>query len=305
MRRNLASKGLSLSQAQSISNLCYQRTQDIASQLSGVNNASKTFKHKDEDLIETPGKQLPENVMLLLVEKSKLHACQAFLMEHIKLKDQLIKGFQAETFVRDEKRPEEPEYNTFVMVREVKEQWGWDQLTNAEKNEYLEAEAYASHIGQFIHKGGILDTLRSELPHIKTLQFIELKKDEKTPLIVNVHHTPEQLLKLHNELGAEHRKYEQRVNYFKSKVKNLVTTENARIAKENGDKQAESNAINQTLRSEHQKKEMAYYEETRKLAHDFEKQRQDRIHEVASLRIEIDPRFQEVIDIYMPKVVNE
>ncbi len=37
------------------------------------------------------------------------------------------------------------------------------------------------------------------------------------------------------ELAAKHREFEQRVNYFKAMVKNLVTTRNAQIAKHNAD----------------------------------------------------------------------
>jgi hypothetical protein len=43
MKNSLApNKGLSLSQAQSISNLCNQRAREISAQLSGVNNYSKS-----------------------------------------------------------------------------------------------------------------------------------------------------------------------------------------------------------------------------------------------------------------------
>lgn len=304
-RRNLSAKGLSLSQAQSISNLCFQRTQDIAAQLSGINNYSKTFEHGAKTLTETPGKKLPADVVTLLMEKSRLHACQAFLMEHIQLKDKLIKETQRRGFVCELKDPETPEYKDFKVIPSVDEEWGWIQLTNAEKNEYLEAEAFAAHIGQFIHKNGTLDHLRAELPNIKTLEFIELKRDEKTPLIVTVHHTPEQLLSLHNELAAEHRKHEQKVNYYKAKVKNLVTTENARIAKENAEAQSSVNAENQVLRAEFQKKQEVYYGEVKRLQHEFEKSRQDEIKEIAALRIEVDPRFQPTIDLYLKQVSEE
>jgi hypothetical protein len=115
----------------------------------------------------------------------------------------------------------------------VNEKWGWDQLTVAEYNEFLEAEAFAAHIGQFIHKGGKLDQLRAELPTIKTLEFMEIETGKKTPMTISVHHKADDLMELHEELAGLHRGYEQKVNYFKAKVKNAVTAENARIAKEN------------------------------------------------------------------------
>jgi len=46
--RNLSKNGLSMSQAQAISNMCNQRALDISEKLSSVNNASKSFKHDEE-----------------------------------------------------------------------------------------------------------------------------------------------------------------------------------------------------------------------------------------------------------------
>ena len=83
MKNSLAKNGLSLSQAQSISNLCNQRSRDIQNKLSVVNNVQKTVKYGDEHYVETVGNPLPSNVVELLLEKSRLHAAQAFLMENI------------------------------------------------------------------------------------------------------------------------------------------------------------------------------------------------------------------------------
>ena len=40
-KHSLSTKGLSLSQAQSISNLCNQRATDISGELNGINNVEK------------------------------------------------------------------------------------------------------------------------------------------------------------------------------------------------------------------------------------------------------------------------
>ncbi len=305
MRRNLYTKGLSLSQAQSISNLCHQRAVDITAELNGVNNASKSFQYGEKILTQVPAKPLPANVIDLLLEKSKLHACQGFLMSNIQLKERLMNEAKHKRFFHELDVPKPPQMTQFIPEPMVDEQWGWDQLTNEEINSYIESEAYAAHIGQFIHHGGELDKLRTELPKIQSIEFIELKKDEKTPLIVEAHHTPEQLLKLHNELAAKHREYEQKVNYFKAKVKNLVTLENARIAKENGEKQASVNNDNNVLASEYQKQCSEFSGKIKQLQYEFEQARQKEVGELASLRIEVDPKFQEVIDLYLPKVITE
>lgn len=302
MKNSLATKGLSLSQAQSISNLCHQRTKDITAQLADINNVSKELTIGSDTYVETQGNPIPKNVVELLTAKAKLSATQAFLMENIKAKDELIKSIKSDNFFYEVKAPERPTTISETLPSEVDEDFGWNQLTTAEYNEFLEAEAYASHIGQFIHKGGKLDRLRAELPTIKTLEFMEIEVGKKTPLKVSVHHTPTQLLEIHEELAALHRGYEQKVNYFKSKIKNATTTENARIAKERAEIQSRVNQKNSELANSYK---LAYDEwsgQERKASHEFEEKRQVRIQETVNLKIDVAERFQEVVDMFLNKL---
>lgn len=305
MRNNLATTGLSLSQASSISNLCFQRAHQITMALSGINNATRTFKLNGDTFTQTVGKEIPGNVAQLLQEKAKLHAAQAFLMTNIKAKDGLLGEIKSRQFVPSKDAPENPTLNVFKPVQLVTEQWGWDQLSQAEYAEYLEQEAYAAHIGQFIHKDSVLDTLRNELPKVKSLDWIDVKTGERTPVKVAVHHTPEQLLKHHEELAAMHRAHEQRVNYFKAKVKNLVTEENARISKENALGQAEVNKANEALRLQYTNEYLSYTEIVKVEREQFEAARQAEIQSTAALRISIDPRFQDTIDSFLKKLDPE
>ena len=82
---SLRSKGLSLSQASSISNLCNQRVTEISNVLTNVNNFSKKVNIGGEEHTIVAAKKLPENVVELLKEKAELHACQGFLMENINM----------------------------------------------------------------------------------------------------------------------------------------------------------------------------------------------------------------------------
>lgn len=301
-KHSLSTKGLSLSQAQSISNLCNQRATDIAAELNGINNVQKELTIGEHTYIETVGKPVPSNLTELLLEKSKLHATQAFLMENIKAKDALIREARYRGMDVSLSAPDRPKLEEFESLDEVDESFGWSQLTSNEINEYTEAEAYAAHIGQFIHKHGPLDSLRKELPSIKTLEWIEVEQGKKTPLMVTIHHTNEQLLAIHNELAAKHRQYEQRVNYFKAKVKDLTTAENARIARYNADGFAKVNATNDVLNSQYQKEYAAYNAELTRLRQELEFKRQNEISEIASLRINVDARFQDVVDTYLAQL---
>jgi len=302
MKNSLSTKGLSLSQAQSISNLCNQRSIELSNTLSDVNNVEKTLTIGTECYIETPAKPLPGNVAELIQEKARLAATQAFLMENIKAKDSLIKSIQRENYYASAPRPESPEYVEIDLKELVSEEWAWNELSAAEYNEFLEAEAYAAHIGQFIHKGGTLDRLRTELPKIKTLEFMEIEVGKKTPMKVEVHHTSAQLLAIHEELANTHREYEQKVNYFKSKVKNAVTKENARIANENADAVAKANEANQTLRDEYRKLSEEWNAFVRKETQEFEANRQGRIEAAVALKIDVAPRFQPVVDEFLKTI---
>ena len=302
MKNSLASKGLSMSQAQSISNLCNQRSKDITAQLADINNVSKVLKIGEETYTETQANPIPVNVVELLTAKARLSATQAFLMENIKAKDELINKIKFEKYNYEVESPERPKTVSETIPTEVDEDFGWDTLTAAEYNEFIEAEAYASHIGQFIHKGGKLDKLRAELPTIKTLEFMEIEVGKKTPMKVSIHHTAEQLLSVHEQLAALHRGFEQRVNYFKSKVKNATTSENARIQKERGIIQARVNNENAEAANNYKLAYDKWSGEERQAQHEFEEKRQARIQEAVNLKIEVAERFQDVVDEFLSQL---
>ena len=299
-------KGLSLSQAQSISNLCNQRAIEIAAGFIGVNNITKTVKVNGEDKIVFEGRALPDNVTELINSKSKLHACQAFLMENVKAKDAMLnQARQQSADLSDVQYPEKPAFTdpTDGSLGEVTENgWGWDQLTAKELNEFMEVESYAAHIGQFIHKDGLLTHLRTELPNIPAIEWMVIKDGVKSPVTIDKHHTSEKLLKTHEELATLHREKEQRVNYFKAKVKNLVTKENARIAKHNADLQNAAAKNNNELQAIYETALRKANEQANDIRVEFEKERQARISEIAAMRIEVDPRFQVTVDEFLTKL---
>lgn len=302
-QNNLSNKGLSMSQAASISNLCYQRATEISGRLSNVNNYSKSVKIDGKVVRTVAGKELPANVVELLTEKAKLHACQAFLMENMKAKERRLDTLRTEVAdTSSVKFPNSPEYVEAHQIPNVGEEFGWDQLTAAELNKCAEAEAYASHLGQFIHKGSTLEKLRLELPAIPAVEWMEITKDTKTPVIIEVHHSANYLLALHEEIAALHRAYEQEVNYFKSKVKNLTTEENARIAKINADAIREANDTNNKLQADFNTAREQAWKESSLIEAEFEKTRQADIKLAAVLRIDVDPRFQETINLFLAKL---
>lgn len=327
-KNSLSSKGLSMSQAQSISNLCNQAASTITAQLEGINNCSKSLKWEGDILLKQRGKVIPANVIELLTRKAMLHSTQAFLMENIKAKESLLKQLKQKKFqpveeVELQKLPQKPVEQSnvyFTATPLVDETWGWEQLSAAELNEYYEVEALAAHIGQFIHKGAVLDTLRKELEVLPTLEWEEKYYNggsRSVPLVITVHHTPEQLLAIHNELATLHRKYEQRVNYYKAKIKNLVSDKNNAIASQNALEQQKINQQNQVIDEANRLMVFQWKQEcdainklnsaalavergvNAKAFEEFEAERQADIRVTSALRINVDARFKAIIDEFM------
>ena len=243
---------------------------------------------------------IPENILDKLKTKGDLHATQAFLMEAIKSKESEIGRIRNLTpdisHLTQPVRVYAPDYE---IEDNVEESWGWSQLTDSEYSKYLQEEALASHLGQFIHKNGKLSELRRELPNISTLEWFEVEDGKKTPVKVTKHHHPSSLMELHEEVAELHRKHEQSVNFFKAKVKNLVSDENARIQKENANKAAEFLKLEKELNQNYQLEMDAYNGEVLRLTMEFNSQRELDIKAAAALRINVDPRFQDVIDLFI------
>jgi hypothetical protein len=302
--RNLDTKGLSMSSAQTVSNMCNQTVREIDNILGSVNNASKTININGKDLTETEGFKMPENVIDLLKDKAKLRATQAFLMEAIKGKDEELKRLKKLSFdySKVEEAPDYPEYLDYKGKDSVDEDYGWSQLSDSEMNEFWEAEAYASHIGQFIHKNGKLDTLRNELTTLKSLEWITVKDGEKTPIQVVKHHSKEQLFDIHIELSELHRTYEQKVNYFKAKVKNLVSSQNAKLATELAKAISEVNVINDELRNVYNAECKSYSERQAAWTSSRESERELAINAISLLRITVPSQFKETVDDLLPSI---
>jgi hypothetical protein len=297
MEKFLSTSGLSMSKAQSISNICNQRAKYIDSLLTNVNNVSKYFKQSDGEIyMKQIGKPLPVNVLELLMDKSSYHALQAYLMEAVKYKDNLLEIEKYNLFTTELEHPISPKYIQNIFIKEVDEKWGWEQLTEKEYSEYLEAETYASHIGQYFHKNGVLDNLRKNYNTDLELSFIELKKDEKIPVTSTPNHTEKELIDLHENLANVHREYEQKVNYYKAKVKNLVSSKNITVSKLNSDVIAMSDVVNKKLRQEYDELVNDYSNKLSLEKLEFNKNKEMELNRISSLKINIPSNLQATVD---------
>lgn len=298
-KHNLSSTGLSMSQAQSISNLCNLAAKAIEAKIQRANNTSKTITLDGEELTIVEGVRIPFNIIDEIQKQAKYYAAQSFLMENIKVKETLLNEEKAKKY-QPREVPNYPSRKYTPLKATVNEDWGWEQLSVNELNEYLEQEAIAAHVGQLIHKNGKLDTLRKELergiPNIEWMEKNVKGGANSIPVKVKTHHSVEELWGFHQTLAEIHKKAEQRVNYYKSKVKNLVTIKNGDIAEENGKIQAEDNKEFDALMNKYNNEVEAWRSLTALESQQFEVERNKEIKKISSLRINVDSRFQSVID---------
>jgi hypothetical protein len=296
MEKFLSTSGLSMSKSQSISNICNQRAKYIDSLLTNVNNVSKSFKYLDETHLKQIGKPLPINVLQLLQDKSSYHSLQAYLMEAVKHKDGLLENVRRKYFETELVHPIMPKYVKSVFIKEVDEKWAWEQLSEKEYCEYLEAETYASHIGQYFHKGGVLDNLRKTYNNDLELSLVELKKDEKIPVTSTPNHSEKDLIDLHESLANVHREYEQKVNYYKAKVKNLVASNNIEIFKLNSEYLIKDELINKNLRQEYDELIKEYNNKLSLETLEFNKDLEIESKRISALKIKIPSNLQPIVD---------
>ena len=289
-----------MSQAQSISNLCNQRALEIQRELDSYNVCSKSIVVGRDSYSLVDAYPMPSAILELLKEKGRLHATQAFLMEAIKEKDSVISRLIHTSFDSSHiVRPEFDEIPEPDVPANVSESWGWEQLSESEHSEFLEAEAMAAHLGQFIHNRGKLDKMRREVADLPSIEWMSVKDGERTPVRINKHHTSQELLATHEQIASAHRTYEQRVNYFKAKVKNLVSDENARIQKVCSDLWAQYDAETSKQSEIRSQAFEAYHNQVHKENADFNAAREEQVKAAAALRISVDPRFQSIINMFL------
>jgi len=82
----------------------------------------------------------------------------------------------------------------------------------------------------------------------------------------------------------------------------LVTEENARVANLNADMYSEAQEYNNVILEEYQTKLKAYEGAYNKEQQAFEAKRQEDIKSLAALRIQVDQRFQPVVDSFLQQL---
>lgn len=302
MEKHFLSKtGLSITQAQSISNLCNQYCVEIDNVLQNINIISKEFTFNQENFIEQKANEIPANLVELLNKKGEYVSLQAFLMENIKLKDYLLEQADNKYFHFNEDAPVQPRFvepKASPRITEV-------ELSEEDRIDYLIQESFASQIGKFIHKGEKLDMLRKEASNTPLVEWKKIDSNITIPVKNTIHTTPEELFKIHLQLVEIHRVHAQKLNYYKAKIKNQLSDLNEEIVRKNAEEYDKASSKYQKELQEYNEELRKYEERYHKALFAFQEEKEKEMKRIASLRIRIPEIFKPLVDTLLKKVVIE
>lgn len=321
--------GLSMTDAQSISNMCNQKAVTIESKLKAFNNYEKVLDMStmpnatatEERMIrKVAGVKIndKEDIKSLLSKKARYHSLQAYLMEHLKLKESLIEeatserdyGFVNPTYAELGLEPpvsihSDEEYKALEPFIGLDEEERIDiiykDLSASDLLELAINETKAAHFGTFIHKDGHLDKLRKELTKLPEFEIMEFPDKRSAVVLLKVHHTPDSLLEVHEAIADEHRNYERKVNAIKAKVK-IAETElaNSEITRQQVYKTA-LEKIQKRIAEVNSKINVDFQNAVNKLRGEHTIKCNNEITRIAKLKIAKPDAFTEIFGEYFTK----
>ena len=317
MRKFLSTSGISNTHAQQISNLMTQRVLEIDRTIKSWNTASKNITIEDKVYPLVQSNPVPADAEKLIEEKACLNSCVAFLMEMIKAKANLIKEEQEknlsahERFIEMKKKYDEEnlELHRSRLPSNVKPRvtidWAREQLPDNEWLEYIVCEAKASHLGMAIHSDGTITKLREEAADMTLLKMEEIeisaasRVKKQYPVSITKAVDTKLLFELHKSIAMQHRLFESKVNYYKSKIQTLMDQENNKIDDENNRIVQEAARHNNEVTSKQQILASNFSKDTSEMMTDFMKKKRDEVKRLSALKISISEHPEkDLIDEY-------
>lgn len=275
MNNLLSTKGLTSSEANHITNIVKELVKSLSLEKMKL-FTSKVIKLEGEFALD---EAVRVDTWVSDVKRvGELYALSAWLKSAIKHKEQLLDTVSQRVFKSFVEKPtlEEYEDTPSAMFEDY-----LDTLTVKERNEFLSAEAKASHIGKFIHN---FDKVRDLSEQFQPTHFQQIGNEVVTVKNKRLY-SNEELLGGFFELQKEHREVEKVVNYWKSKHKDWVKL----LLDDN-----ESN--NQRIMYSNSKKTKTYDSEVEEERLSFfKKVREDKQH-ISNLKIVIPSELQGTLD---------
>lgn len=275
MTKIFDTKGLTSSEANHITNITKELVKDL--NVTGMALTTSSVVRDGETLPLDENKKNPSWVQDIQ-KVGKLYSLSAWLKSAIKLKEAMLRDVdyrQFKTTVPD------PELEELKVIPDTSFEKYLASLTIKERNEYLTAEAVATHVGKFVHN---FDEVRSKVEDFTPTSFQRVGNETLTVKSERLY-TKDELFKGFFELQKEHREAEQKVNLYKSRHKSW--------AKEIEDEVAAENSAIQDRN--HLKKKEKFIEVTKERTQ-FEAQNREDKQTISTFKIVIPHDLQPVLD---------
>lgn len=274
----LDTKGLTTAEANYTANIIKELCERISNEIKQLTLFKGTLNFQGKQT-EYNKVYKVENLEEKCLEEGNLYALSAWLREAIKAKEALLKQVENDNF--DISLLNEVNYGkatNLLTEDEVKYSLPINELA-----EYLAYEAKAAHIGKKVHPNGIFEQWFNMIKNTPKVQINEINKD----YIVEFDQVVDEkdLYQTYFTLQKEYREAEQKVNYYKAKVKNLLNERNQEINQKN---RALQDKLSQDLEIQ-KSKNLALQAEINNL-------RGQKLKEVSELKIIIPNELQKTLD---------
>lgn len=274
----LDTKGLTTAEANYTANIIKELCERISNEIKQLTLFKGTLNFQGKQT-EYNKVYKVENLEEKCLEEGNLYALSAWLREAIKAKEALLKQVENDNF--DISLLNEVNYGkatSLLTEDEVKYSLPINELA-----EYLAYEAKAAHIGKKVHPNGIFEQWFNMIKNTPKVQINEINKD----YIVEFDQVVDEkdLYQTYFILQKEYREAEQKVNYYKTKVKNLLNEKNQEINQKN---KALQDKFSQDLEIQNSKN-LALQAEINNL-------RGQKLKDVSELKIIIPNELQKTLD---------
>jgi hypothetical protein len=294
--------GISSSHANHVCNLLKEQNTLISKRLANV----KAFNyHVIINGLDHKVSSSPSVVKGDWEKEGRYYALSSWLKESIKAKNNLLEFYRtcdASEFLEGEETI--PEFNEVAPARILPPRiLAWTEndaigeLSVAERAEYYSLEAYAAHIGKYIHTGGVFSNVKNDLaggPVIGFHKIVQNGQPTDIPMYSDANFNESEVNKEYFELQAKHREYESKLNSYKARLQNQVTEKNAEFQKQYTLESVKSSNEIDSLTREYNARYQKFQNELETLNSVLQTRRLEKIREVSAYKIVIPHSLSDI-----------
>jgi len=233
----LGENGLTSSEANHLCNVAKELVEAGDRRLQKMTTLTRTIKGAGgEDTKYQKANFDFTQAMTIINQRARFYPLVAVLREAIKARENLFAGLEASVMPQPplaeplpaveppipRPKPVLPTAPTDpVLLPDVTDAWGRDQLNIKQFGEMLAAEAAAAAFGHYLHNEGELDRMQAE-------SEVAALGDYKGHVVITEFTSNEEVEKAFMQAQAYHRTHEQKLNMYRSMIHEFVNKENQR-----------------------------------------------------------------------------